>query len=63
MRTVRVPPWLLEHEQQETNVSVRPLAAAGCTPAQIAVRLGLEKEVVKRTLRRQKQRGRPTAAV
>lgn len=56
MKTVRVPPWLLEHEQQEANVSIRGLAAAGYKPAQIAARLGLSKEAVKRTLRRSKQR-------
>ena len=57
MRTVRVPPWLLEHEQQTTNLSIRALAAAGYKPAQIAARLGVSGELVKRTLRRHRQRG------
>jgi len=63
MRTVRVPPWLLEHEQQETNLSVRGLAAAGFTPAQTAARLGISKELVKRTLRRGRQRRQPPVGV
>lgn len=61
MRTVRVPPWLLEHEQQQANESIRGLAAQGYTPQQIAARLGLSRETVKRTLRRSRQR-RPAEA-
>lgn len=56
MRSVRVPPWLLEHEQQSTNAHVRALAAEGMKPGQIAARLGINPEVVKRTLRRTRQR-------
>lgn len=61
MRSVRVPPWLMEHEQQQQNDLVRALAGAGFKPAAIAVRLGIEREVVKRVLRQAKQR-RPAEA-
>jgi hypothetical protein len=56
MRSVRVPPWLLQHEQETVNATVRSLAAQGLKPGQIAGRLGLSPEAVKRTLRRQIQR-------
>jgi hypothetical protein len=55
MRSIRVPPWLMEHEQRTTNLTVAALAADGYRPSQIAARLGLPKETVKRTLRRQRQ--------
>lgn len=56
MCTVRVPPWLLEHSQRTANDSIRQLAGQGFKPAQIAARLGVSGETVKRTLRRQRQR-------
>jgi hypothetical protein len=55
MRSLRVPPWLLEHEQQTVNDTVKALANAGYTPAQIAQQTGLPKETVKQKLRRQRQ--------
>jgi hypothetical protein len=61
MRSLRVPPWLLEHEQQTVNESVKALANAGYKPAQIAVRTGLTKEAVKQRLRRQRQGLQSTA--
>jgi hypothetical protein len=64
MRSVRVPPWLLEHEQRSTNALIRALAADGLKPGQVAARLGINPEVVKRTLRKQRQRGtRPLETV
>jgi hypothetical protein len=56
MRSVRVPPWLLQHEQETVNATIRGLANQGLKPGQIAGRLGLSPEAVKRSLRRQKQR-------
>jgi hypothetical protein len=58
MRSVRVPPWLLEHGQAQANETVRGLAAQGYKPAQIAARMGVSIEQVKRALRRSKQRGK-----
>ena len=56
MRSIRVPPWLLEHERIERNEEIQALANIGLTPSQIALQIGLEKEAVKRQLRRLKQR-------
>lgn len=58
MRSIRVPPWLMEHERTTTNASVVELAADGFKPGAIASRLGLSREQVKRTLRKQRQRSR-----
>jgi hypothetical protein len=56
MHNVRVPPWLLQHGQEETNAVIRALAAQGAKPGEIAARLGLATDTVKRTLRRARQR-------
>ena len=55
MRSLRVPPWLLEHEQQTVNDEVKALANAGYKPAQIAAQTGLSKDAVKQKLRRHRQ--------
>jgi len=58
MRVIRVPPWLMEHERMSVNATVAELAADGFKPGAIAARLGLSREHVKRTLRKQRQRSR-----
>jgi DNA-binding MarR family transcriptional regulator len=55
MRSIRVPAWLMEHEARTANLTVAALAADGYKPSQIAARLGMTKDAVKRTLRRQHQ--------
>jgi len=61
MRTVRVPSWLWERSAAAENRSVEALAALGWKPGRIAQTLGLPRERVKRTLRRQQQKGHPAA--
>jgi hypothetical protein len=56
MSHVRVPPWLLEHDQQQTNDAVIALAGQGFRPEEIAKRLALPLDHVKRTMRRRRQR-------
>jgi len=51
MRTVRVPPWLIERSAaEERRESVEALAAAGLGAGEIARRLGLSKKAVRRRL-------------
>lgn len=52
-RTVRVPPWLLEKSAAaEKRNTIEGLAADGFTASQIARRLGVTKESVRRKLKR-----------
>lgn len=52
MRTVRVPPWLMERDNAERRrQTVEALAAEGRTAGEIARVLGLTKEAVRRRLK------------
>jgi len=52
MKTVRVPPWLIERSAAaERRESLEGLAAAGLGAGEIARRLGVSKETVRRRLR------------
>lgn len=52
-RTVRVPPWLLEKSAAaEKRTTIEALAADGFTAGEIARRLGVTKESVRRKLKR-----------
>jgi hypothetical protein len=53
MKSVRVPPWLIERsEAAERRESITALAQDGYTAGEIARKLGVTKETVKRRLRR-----------
>lgn len=56
MRSVRVPAWLIERGNAERNRTIEGLAAEGMNPGRIARELGLTREVVKRKLRKKRQR-------
>jgi hypothetical protein len=59
MRTVRVPPWLMEHRAaDERQQTIAALAAEGFGAGAIARKLGISKEVVRRRLK-----GLPARAV
>jgi len=49
---VRVPPWLIERSAKETQLTIEGLAEAGLRAGEIARRLGLTKEAVRRRLKR-----------
>lgn len=52
MRTVRVPPWLLEHAAaDERQQTIAQLAGKGMRAGEIARKLGIPKEVVRRRLK------------
>jgi len=52
MRSVRVPPWLMEHAAaDERQQTIAALAALGLRAGEIARRLGIPKEVVRRRLK------------
>lgn len=52
MRTVRVPPWLIERTEADARrESIAELAAQGLRAGEIARRLGLPKSVVRRKLK------------
>jgi DNA-binding CsgD family transcriptional regulator len=53
---VRVPGWLIERGNARENQTIEGLAEGGMSPGQIARELGLTREVVKRKLRKKKQR-------
>jgi hypothetical protein len=56
MRSVRVPTWLWERSAAAENRTIESLAATGMKPGKIALVLGVTRERVKRTLRKQRQR-------
>lgn len=51
MRTLKVPPWLLEYEGGRRRQSVAALAERGLQPGAIARRTGIPKQKVRRILR------------
>ena len=58
MRSVRVPPWLLEHAAaSERQQTIAQLAALGLRAGEIARKLGIPKEVVRRRLKTLPTRG------
>lgn len=63
MRSVRVPTWLWERSAAADNRSIEQLAALGFKPGRIAQTLGISRERVKRTLRKQRQKSHPTPAL
>jgi hypothetical protein len=64
MPIVKVPGWLIERGNADQNRTVEALADAGMKPGAIARELGLTREVVKRKLRKKRQRSNlPTAPV
>lgn len=51
MKSLRVPPWLMEYDASRRRDSVQSLHARGLNPGAIARRTGIRKEKVKRILK------------
>jgi hypothetical protein len=52
----KVPRFLVEETQRDENEAVTTLSRSGMSPGQIAAHLGMDRERVKRSLRRGKQK-------
>lgn len=56
MPRIKVPRFLVEETQRDANDAVTTLSQSGMSPGQIAAHLGMDRDRVKRTLRRRRQR-------